>query len=74
MDWSSLIPKGSGAEGEAVMIDRYGKVRSHASTAEANSDDAVRLYNVQIIEVRNLEITNRGRAPAKRRGVHIFRR
>ena len=35
-------------------------------------EDAVRLYNVQFIEVRDLEVTNHGAAPAVRRGVHIF--
>lgn len=71
--WSGqLVPKGSGAEGAPVTIDRYGGGAFPRIHAGGRFDDALRLYNVQFIEVRHLEITNHGDHPANRRGVHIF--
>jgi hypothetical protein len=72
-DWrGQLAPRSSGAEGAPVVIDRYGAgARPHIDGA-GQVEDAIRLYNVQFIEVRNLEVTNHGPAPAVRRGVHIF--
>jgi hypothetical protein len=67
-----LVPRGSGAAGAPVIIDRYGKGPLPRIDAEGSFEDAVRLYNVQFIEVRNLEVTNRGERSANRRGVHIF--
>ncbi|HWE53493.1 MAG TPA: right-handed parallel beta-helix repeat-containing protein [Bryobacteraceae bacterium] len=67
-----LAPAGSGREGASIVIDRYGKgPRPHIDGA-GRVEDAIRLYNVEWIEVRNLEVTNQGAAPAIRRGVHIF--
>ncbi len=67
-----LAPKSSGAEGAPIIIDRYGKGGRPRIDGAGQVEDAVRLYNVQHIEVHNLEITNQGAQPATRRGVHVF--
>lgn len=58
---TSGIAIGSYGEGPRPRIDGAGLV-----------EDAVRLYNIDHIELRGLEITNRGESPAIRRGVHVF--
>ena len=67
-----LAPKSSGAEGATIILDRYGEGPRPRIDGEGKVEDVVRLYNVQQIEVRNLELTNHGAQPAVRRGVHIF--
>jgi hypothetical protein len=67
-----LIPRGSGAEGSPILIGRYGSGPLPHIDAAGVFPDAVRLYNVQFIELRDLEVTNHGPEPAARRGVHIF--
>ncbi len=68
-----LIPKASGSpNGEPFIIDRYGYGPKPKIDGAGEVEDVIRLYNVQNIEVRNLEVTNHGARPAVRRGVHIF--
>jgi hypothetical protein len=67
-----LIPRGSGSQGSPIVIDRYGRGALPHIDAAGRFDDAIRLYNTQWIELRNLEVTNHGPVPAARRGVHIF--
>jgi hypothetical protein len=67
-----LAPKSSGAEGAPIILDRYGQGPKPRIDGGGQVEDVVRLYNVQQIEVRNLELTNHGAKPAIRRGVHIF--
>jgi len=68
----TLAPKAGGSETEPLVIGRYGSgPRPHIDGA-GEVEDAVRLYNVQFIEVRDIEVTNHGPKPAIRRGVHIF--
>jgi hypothetical protein len=67
-----LAPLSSGAEGAPIVIDRYGQGLRPRIDGAGQVDDAVRLYNVQFIEVRNLEVTNHGEAAKVRRGVHVF--
>lgn len=67
-----LAPSSSGAGNAPVVIDRYGKGPRPRIDAAGQVEDALRLYNVQHIEVRNLEITNQGADAALRRGVHIL--
>jgi hypothetical protein len=67
-----LAPKTAGANGRCISIDRYGDGPKPRIDGDGQVEDAVRLYNVQNIEVRNFEITNRGAQRAVRRGVHIF--
>jgi hypothetical protein len=66
-----LVPKGSGAEGSPV-IDRYGSGPLPRIDAGGEFADAIRLYNIQFIELRHLEVTNHGSESASRRGDHIF--
>jgi hypothetical protein len=67
-----LAPKSSGSEGTPIVVDRYGSGPKPKIDGAGRVEDAIRLYNVQQIEVRNLEVTNHGPQRAVRRGVHIF--
>jgi hypothetical protein len=67
-----LAPKSSGTPGAPIVIDSYGSGGFPRIDGGGQVEDAVRLYNVQQIEVRGLEITNRGAEPVVRRGVHVF--
>lgn len=67
-----LAPASSGGDGAPLLIDRYGKGPRPRIDGAGQVQDAVRLYNVQWIEVRNLEVTNQGVSRGTRRGVHIF--
>ena len=67
-----LIPRGSGIEGSPVRIGRYGSGALPHIDAAGRFPEAIRIYNVQFIEVRDLEVTNHGPIRAARRGVHIF--
>src|SRR5689334_15633105 len=62
-----LAPVGSGSEAAPVVIDRYGSGPKPHIDGSGTVDDAVRLYNIQFTEVRNLEVTNHGDQPATRR-------
>lgn len=67
-----LVPKGSGPNGAPLVFDRYGEGKRPKIDGQGQVEDVVRLYNIQNVEIRNLEITNRGPQPAVRRGVHVF--
>ncbi len=67
-----LAPRCSGAEGQPIVLDRYGEGAMPRIDGAGEVEDTVRLYNVQQIEVRGLEITNHGASIEARRGVHIF--
>ncbi len=67
-----LAPKTSGTLESAVVFDRYGEGPKPCIDGEGRVEDAVRLYNLQNIEIRNFEVTNHGAEPSVRRGVHIF--
>ena len=67
-----LAPTSSGAEGAPIVFNRYGKGSRPRIDGEGKVDDAVRLYNVQFIEMRGLEVTNHGESAKVRRGVHVF--
>jgi Right handed beta helix region len=67
-----LVPRGSGREGAPIVLGRYGAGALPHIDADGQFEDAVRLKNVQFIELRDLELTNHGPVPAARRGVHIF--
>jgi hypothetical protein len=49
-----LAPRGSGSAGSPVVIDSYGRGSLPRIDAEGRFDDAVRLYNIQFIELHNL--------------------
>ncbi len=67
-----LVPPSSGSEAAPIVIDRYGDGARPRIDGGGAVEDTLRLYNVQYIEVRNLELTNQGAAAGVRRGVHIF--
>lgn len=66
-----LAPTASGAVNSPIIIEQYGRGGTPRIEAGGKFEDAILLKNVQWIEVRNLEATNQGAAPAPRRGVHI---
>ncbi len=66
-----LAPRSSGGPDAPIVIDRYGKGTFPRIDGEGVAD-TVLLRNVQQIELRNLEITNRGDGKGMRTGVHIF--
>jgi hypothetical protein len=67
-----LVPKLTGTATAPTIIDRYGSGSKPKIDGEGRVEDVVRLYNLQNIELRNLELVNRGAQPAVRRGVHII--
>ena len=67
----SLIPDASGSAGHPIVFARYGKGPLPLIAAGGKTKDAVRLYNVQYVEVRSLAITNHGKTTAVRRGVDV---
>jgi hypothetical protein len=72
-EWQGqLAPGSSGAAQQPIMIASYGKGPMPRIDGAGEVEDVIRLYNVEEIEVRGLEITNKGSQPAPRRGVHIF--
>jgi hypothetical protein len=66
-----LWPKGSGADGHPITLDRYGGGVKPAIHGAGLAEDAVLLKNQEYWEIQGLEITNTGPAPAVRRGVHV---
>jgi len=66
-----LLINRSGAAGKPIVFDRYGEGARPRIEGQGKVGDAVLIYNAQQIEVRNLEVTNSGPAPAVRRGVYI---
>ncbi|MEU3460415.1 discoidin domain-containing protein [Streptomyces sp. NPDC006733] len=68
-----LFPKGSGAAGAPIVIDAYGTGAKPAIAAGGVVDDAVTLSDQQYWEIRNLDVSNTGTTPARRRGVHVLR-
>lgn len=66
-----LVPASSGAEGSPIVIDSYGKGALPRIDGEGAVESVLQLKNIEQVEVRHLEITNHGTAPAVRRGVLI---
>lgn len=66
----TLYPKGSGAEGSPIRIDKFGD-GPKPLIAGSGADAAVYFYSQEYWEVRNLEITNYATAAGERRGVHV---
>ena len=66
-----LWPKGSGAAGAPIVIDKYGGDARPIINGDGQAEDAVLLRNQEYWEINNLEITNRGAKRAVRRGVHV---
>lgn len=69
--WSGMLhPKGSGADGQPIRIDRYGEGPKPLIAGDG-VDAAVYFYNQEYWEVRNLEITNTAAEAGQRRGIHV---
>jgi len=67
-----LHPKGSGAAGNPIVIDRYGDgALPVIDGSGVMGDGVVCLYNQQYWEINNLEITNDAPTGADRRGVMV---
>ncbi len=64
-------PKGSGAEGQPILVEKYGRGPKPIINGTGHAEDAVLLKNQQYWEIANLEITNTGTGAAVRRGVHV---
>ena len=67
-----LWPKGSGSEGRPIVLGMYGAGVRPQINGDGPAEDAVLLKNQEYWEIENLEITNTGRVPAVRRGVHVM--
>lgn len=67
-----LVLHGSGSPGRPIVVDRYESGPLPKLNGSGEVMDVVYLHNIQEIEVRHLEITNKADTPAVRRGVDIF--
>jgi hypothetical protein len=68
---SPLTIRSSGTAVAPIRIDRYGTGPMPRIDAGDVAENAVTIRNVDYVEVRNLELTNRGKDTAVRRGVLI---
>ena len=53
-----LHPKGSGAEGKPIVIDRYGDGADPVVAGQGKVENTIRLHNQHHWEIRNLTVTN----------------
>jgi hypothetical protein len=65
----TLAPVGSGSPRRPVVIGPYG--RGPLPRVEATGEDAVLLRDMSHVVLRSLDVSNRGTAEARRRGVHV---
>ncbi|MGC2832193.1 MAG: right-handed parallel beta-helix repeat-containing protein [Candidatus Acidiferrum sp.] len=65
-----LWPKGSGTDGNPIVLDMYGGGVKPVINGNGLFEDAVLLKNQEYWEIANLEITNSGAERGVRRGVH----
>ena len=66
----TLAPQGSGTARQPVVIGAYGV--GPRPRVVATGEDAVLLANISHVVLGDLEVTNPGTAPARRRGVHLL--
>ncbi|MGA4992545.1 cadherin-like beta sandwich domain-containing protein [Nonomuraea bangladeshensis] len=73
-----LWPKGSGASGAPITVDRYGEGAKPRIDAAGQVGDAVRLFNQEFWTIRNLEVSNEvpatgtpGENLRDLRGIHV---
>ncbi|UJF34843.1 S-layer homology domain-containing protein [Paenibacillus hexagrammi] len=73
-----LWPKGSGSEGNPIIIDAYGSGSKPAIQGNGTVNDAVRLFNQEYWEIHNLDVSNEvaptstpGENLGDYRGIHI---
>jgi hypothetical protein len=65
-------PKGSGAEGNPIVVDSYGDGAKPVIYGLGWAQAAVQLYNQQCWEISNLDISNTGSSRAIRQGVLVL--
>ncbi len=68
---SPLTIRSSGTATAPIRVDRYGTGPMPRIDVGDIAENAVTIRNVEYVEVRNLELTNRGESSALRRGVLI---
>lgn len=70
--FGQLELKGSGSDEIPILINKYGEGEKPAIHGQGEKLHTLLLYNVEYVEVRNLEITNTGKErKERRRGVTI---
>lgn len=72
--WSGqqLFPRGSGASGNPIVVDKYGAGNLPAIKTQGAFPASVYLFNQEYWEFKNFEITNyTPGAPSLRRGIYI---
>ena len=67
----ALVPDASGGAKHPIVFARYGNGPLPLIAAGGKAENAVRLYNVQYVDLRSLAITNHGKAAAIRCGVDV---
>ncbi|MCM3747823.1 LamG domain-containing protein [Paenibacillus pasadenensis] len=68
----TFAPQGSGTAAAPIQIGSYGTAAAMPIINANGQEDAVRLKNMQYVELRNLELTAPGDNTAARRGVHVL--
>jgi hypothetical protein len=66
-----LVLRDSGSAEKPIQVDRYAKGGMPRIDGAGKVENVIELINVEEIEVRHIEITNRGELPGVRRGVLI---
>jgi hypothetical protein len=67
-----LYPKGSGKDGNPIVIDKYGQGELPRISGAGQVENAVYLFNQECWEINNLDISNFSESgPALRKGMYI---
>jgi hypothetical protein len=66
-----LVLSSSGSEGAPILVDQYGEGALPRIDGDGKVENVIELINVEEIEVRHIEITNRGEQSGLRRGVLV---
>ena len=70
--YGQLKPKGGGSNGHPVIISKYGGEQKPALHGEGKFFSTLHIYNMNYVEVHDLEITNKGvERQDRRRGVIV---
>ena len=66
-----LAPRGAGSTAAPITIDQYGTGNKPSISAGTSDLQALLLFNVQYIEVNNLELSNKKSGPGDYRGISV---
>jgi hypothetical protein len=67
-----LYPKGSGQEGNPIVIDKYGQGDLPRLIGEGRIENTIYLFNQEYWEINNLDISNFGEGDTSiRRGIYV---